>query len=284
MNDEIKEALFTTNAVRVCEADCPFWYTSGKLGPFYINTHFLYGSEEEADALLTEIENAAAQDRQLFPTRILSILLKQYESNSLYKMVTNTLIKNAKKESVDFYAGGERRDFFFSILPAYFLKKPHLSIFKDGEAVYSDVGFQKTINAGDADLKGKTALHIVDLITEASSFTRSWLSVIRGFGAEMLAALTVVDRLQGGMEILKNEKVSGKSLVEIDRSLFQNAKERGNIDEKQMELVVDFIENPDLFMPEFLAKNPDFIATQLLLGRKNEQRARLAIEKGYAKP
>ena len=28
--------LFKTNALRVSPADKPFWYTSGKFGPFYI--------------------------------------------------------------------------------------------------------------------------------------------------------------------------------------------------------------------------------------------------------
>ena len=40
--------LFQTNAFKVCPDNKPFWYTSGKIGPYFINTHFLYGSEKEA--------------------------------------------------------------------------------------------------------------------------------------------------------------------------------------------------------------------------------------------
>ena len=283
MSEKIKEALFATNAVRVCEADHPFWYTSGKLGPFYINTHFLYGSEIEANQLLTEIETAAAKDRLLFPAYILDILLKQYETNGLYKMVIDVLIEKSKKEPVDFISGGERRDFFFSVLPAYFLKKPHLFIFKDSGAVYTDANFQNTTHASEIDLKGLVSLHIVDLITEASSFIRAWIPVIKELGAEMKSTLTVVDRLQGGMQILQNENVKGESLVEIDPLLFEQAHKRGDINEQQMRLVMDFISNPDVFMPSFLAQHPKFIEQQLLLGGKNAERARLAIEKGYAK-
>ncbi|MFR5786845.1 MAG: hypothetical protein ACLUHE_06850 [Christensenellales bacterium] len=57
MENPIVSWLFETDAVRVCPEGQPFWYTSGKLGPFYINTQFLYGSEEpQANALLTVIE------------------------------------------------------------------------------------------------------------------------------------------------------------------------------------------------------------------------------------
>ena len=45
MDNPIVSWLFETDAVRVCPEGQPFWYTSGKLGPFYINTQFLYGSE-----------------------------------------------------------------------------------------------------------------------------------------------------------------------------------------------------------------------------------------------
>ena len=55
MENPIVSWLFETDAVRVCPEGQPFWYTSGKLGPFYINTQFLYGSEEAANALLTVI-------------------------------------------------------------------------------------------------------------------------------------------------------------------------------------------------------------------------------------
>ena len=51
MDDPIIKWLFQTNAIQVCPEDRPFWYTSGTLGPYYINTHYLYGSKEEAENL-----------------------------------------------------------------------------------------------------------------------------------------------------------------------------------------------------------------------------------------
>ena len=60
MDNPIVSWLFETDAVRVCPEGHPFWYTSGKLGPFYINTQFLYGSEAAANARLSVIEEACA--------------------------------------------------------------------------------------------------------------------------------------------------------------------------------------------------------------------------------
>ena len=54
---KIVSYLFETNALRICEENKPFWYTSGKIGPYYINTHFLYGSEQDAIDLLKFIDS-----------------------------------------------------------------------------------------------------------------------------------------------------------------------------------------------------------------------------------
>ena len=45
---DIISYLFETNAIRFCEENKPFWYTSGKIGPYFINTHFVYGNEDDA--------------------------------------------------------------------------------------------------------------------------------------------------------------------------------------------------------------------------------------------
>ena len=48
----LEEKLFETNAIKVVADDSAFWYTSGKIGPYFINTHFLFGNEKEANKLL----------------------------------------------------------------------------------------------------------------------------------------------------------------------------------------------------------------------------------------
>ena len=56
MNKLLIDYLFKTNAIRVCPKDKPFWYTSGRIGPYYVNTHFLFGSETKANAFLADID------------------------------------------------------------------------------------------------------------------------------------------------------------------------------------------------------------------------------------
>ena len=70
MANQITEDLFKTTAIRVAPADTPFWYTSGKLGPFFINTHFLAKDEGTAAGLLKLIEEAISNDRDTAPKKI----------------------------------------------------------------------------------------------------------------------------------------------------------------------------------------------------------------------
>jgi orotate phosphoribosyltransferase len=43
MNSTLINYLFSTKAVKACEADSPFWLTSGKISAFYIDADFLIG-------------------------------------------------------------------------------------------------------------------------------------------------------------------------------------------------------------------------------------------------
>lgn len=282
MNNPILEALFATNAIRVCDPDHPFWYTSGSLGPFFINTHFLYNNEVDATKFLLLIEEAAAADRIEFPNFLLQDLLRQYKSSRTFRLVTDLLVEKARELDFDFISGGERRDFYFSILPAYFLKKPHLSIFKDMQAVYTNGDFTNTIPVYEAAIAGKRALHIADLVTEASSYTRAWIPMIREFGAVMDDTLVVVDRKQGGEEILLAEGVRLHSLANIDPDLFHHARENGDITEDQLTMITAFMENPRDYMNHFFAAHPDYIKEQMALGGKAKERAEMAVAKGYA--
>ena len=282
MNNLILEALFATNAIRVSNPEHPFWYTSGTIGPFYINTHFLYKDEMEAARLLLLIEEEAKSDRIAFPEFILSDLLNEYKTSETYRLVIDMIVEAAKKLDFDFISGGERRDFFFSMLPAYFLKKPHLSIFKDLQAVYTTDDFKKTVPVYETQLAGKKALHIADLVTEASSYTRAWIPVVREFGSEMEDTIAVVNRKQGGDEILAAEGVRLHSFADIDITLFESAEKSGAITAEQLKAVQDFMANPKDFMSDFFRTHPDYIKDQLALGGKAKERAEMAIEKGYA--
>ncbi len=277
MSNRVTEDLFKTNAIRVAPADTPFWYTSGKLGPFFINTHFLAKDEQTAGDILKLIEEAVADDKEKAPFRIFNAFRNLYEESATYKNCIDSLVEAAKKFDFDLISGGERRDFFFSMMPAYILGKPHLTIYKDLSSVITDSNF----NNIEYDLNGKKVLHIADLITEASSYERAWIPAIRGLGADITDTVAVVDRNQNGRKVLEGLGVNMETLTKVDKGLFDEALDNGSVNKEQYDLVLQFLDDPDKYMKDFIKAHPSFIDEQIALGGKTEQRARLAIEKGF---
>ena len=184
MENSIISWLFETDAVRVCPEGQPFWYTSGKLGPFYINTQFLYGSEAAANALLKTIEAACAGDKMDFYNTVWADISAQLESCLIFSQLIDLLAEAAAKMDADFISGGERRDFFFSMPVAKKLGLGHLSIFKDLSSVYTDAN-GVSMEPVDANLAGKKSVHIADLITVASSYIRAWIPAVEALGAKI---------------------------------------------------------------------------------------------------
>ena len=277
MSNQITEDLFKTNAIRVAPADTPFWYTSGKLGPFFINTHFLAKDEGTAAGLLKLIEEAISEDKDTAPKKIFDAFCDLYKENETYRNCVDSLVEAAKKYDFDFISGGERRDFFFSMVPAHLLGKPHLTIFKDMSSVITDCNFAKI----DYDFNGKKALHIADLITEASSYERAWIPAIKALGADIKDTVAVVDRKQNGRAVLNGLGVNMETLTAVDKELFDEALANGSINEAQYDLVMQFLADPDKYMKDFIKSHPTFIDEQIALGGKTKERAELAISKGF---
>ena len=277
----IIDYLFETNAIRVSDPEKPFWYASGTLGPYFVNTHFLFESEARANELLTLIEGAASGNREDFLTTLLPLVKKVYETSESYKTVIDLIVEKAQSLDFDFISGGERRDFFFSLMPAYLLKKPHLSIFKDGETWYSESVEEKASQVDGAGLSGKKALHIADLITEASSYTNAWIPSLQGVGAGITDTIAVIDRLQGGEANLAKVGVNMYTFAKIELSLFDEAVSKGILTVAQRDMVARFMIDPIAYMKDYLIAHPNFIDEQIALGGKPQQRAELAISRGY---
>ncbi|MED9820580.1 MAG: hypothetical protein U0J65_00920 [Christensenellales bacterium] len=281
MENPIISWLFETDAVRVCPEGQPFWYTSGKLGPFYINTQFLYGSEAAANSLLKTIEEACAGDKLAFYDKVWADISAQLAACPIYAQLIDLLTEAAAKMDVDFVSGGERRDFFFSMPVAKKLGMGHLSIFKDLSCVYTDKD-GVSMPADQAELAGKKSVHIADLITVASSYIRAWIPAVESLGAKIACSLAVVDRDQGGSEILANAGCPLTTLVTIKPELFAQAHKLGRVTDAQVALVNAFIADPDQFMHDFLIAHPDFLANEIAKGGKSAQRAELCIQSGFA--
>ena len=281
MENPIISWLFETDAVRVCPEGQPFWYTSGKLGPFYINTQFLYGSEAAANSLLKTIEEACAGEKLAFYDKVWADISAQLAACPIYAQLIDLLTEAAAKLDVDFVSGGERRDFFFSMPVARKLGLGHLSIFKDLSCVYTDKD-GVSMDAAQAGLAGKKSVHIADLITVASSYIRAWIPAVESLGAKIAYSLAVVDRDQGGSDILAKAGCPLTTLVTIKPELFEQAKALGRVTDAQVALVNSFIADPDKFMRDFLLAHPDFLANEIAKGGKSAQRAELCIASGFA--
>ena len=276
---DIMSYLFETKAVRFCEENKPFWYTSGKIGPYFINTHFVYGSEKDASELLAFIDECL-QDKSSLPEKVFQKVLKQYNENEIYHNVIDTMkdyiMKNINVSEVDYISGGERRDWFFSNMIAYLLDKPHISIYKDLTSVISDSKFEKTETV--TNIENKKVLHIADLVTVASSYIRAWIPAIKNIGGQMCWSCVVVDRMQGGKEKIEAQGVKAFSLVNVDNTLFETAYKNKIINENQLEMLEKFFKNPDETMKQFLINHPDFLENALHADEKTAKRAKLLVD------
>lgn len=279
-SEKLVKWLFETNAVRVCPQDNPFWYTSGTIGPYYINTHFLYGSEEKANALLESID-IEKNNKLTCPLKILEITKSNYKSDLIYNGLIDRMIdyirSNIDLREVDYISGGERRDWFFSLIISDIFKKPHITIYKDLSTVISQNGIVQEID----NINDKKVLHIADLITEASSYERAWIPAIKRLGGEIKWSVVVVDRKQGGEELLAGEGIKSFSMVNIDKSLFEKVLELELINEEQCEMIKNYLKNPKEAMKDFIERNPQFLKNALKPGGKSLGRAKICLEKNY---
>lgn len=259
---DLMSLLFETNAFKICEENKPFWYTSGKIGPYFVNTHFLYGNAEQAQCFLDFIDlQLETVPKDLIPGNLFTEVMKQYENNRIYKTVVDSLKEfietHIDLDVVDYVSGGERRDWYFSVIISYLLGKPHITIYKDLSAVVSTCDFEESTPV--EKLTGKRVLHVADLLNTASSYLRSWIPAIKALEANITSSVVVVDRMQGGGQVLNNLGIRSLSLLQINETLFEKALELGIINKAQLEMLNKFTEDPDTCMREFLITHPTFI-------------------------
>lgn len=263
--------LFETNAIKFCKENEPFWYTSGKIGPYFFNSQYVYGGEQESADFLNYITdelsliNNGTNNKLDLPSKLHKKVTKQYETNKIYNDVINQMKeyieKNIGIDNFEYISGGERRDWYFSIIIAKLLNKKHLTIFKDMSALVSSSDFSKTEPI--SDLKGAKVLHLADLITTASSYVKMWVPIINNLNGKMENSLVLIDRNQGGREILKNIGVNSHALTKVDKSLFKEALNLGFINQEQLNMINKYFDNPDETMRQFLIDHPEFIEKSL---------------------
>ncbi len=188
MDEELLSLLFKTNAFKVADAENPFWYTSGKLGPYFINVDYLYGSKEDSNNLLSKIDNLLLNSsKEDLPEELFDELINHYENNEIFKTTIDKLVEyienNFELSLIDYISGGERRDWYFSMLVANLLGKPHITVYKDLTTVASTCDFTESTTI--TSLQGKRVFHIADILNTGSSFERAWVPAINKLGSKI---------------------------------------------------------------------------------------------------
>jgi hypothetical protein len=127
-------------------------------------------------------------------------------------------------------SGGQRRDWLFSGPVARCLGLPHVSLYK--QAPGADAARDRLLlrsasgeELAAEELRGATAVHVVDMVTAASSCASrdplsgrevGWVPMLRARGAEIRDLIAVVSRRQGGEETLAKVRVRVRSLAVVD--------------------------------------------------------------------
>lgn len=280
---EIAKLLLATQALEIAPAGKVFWYTSGTVGPFYLNAHFLYGGRKKAEELLAFIDQNSA-DRARLLNGLLAQVKKNYTADENYRAVIEAVAALAENEfgapHIDYVSGGERRDWFFSLAVAQRLRKPALVLFKDQSAlIFDEQDAADNRLQTPANLSGARVLHVADLVTEASSYARAWLPAIENRGGRLQWAINIVDRGQGGEGILAQHGVAARHLIQLGPDFFEELVAAGYLTQAAGRQLIAYHRQPRESMKKFLEEHPE-ILQQALQGEeaKIRQRARQMIE------
>jgi orotate phosphoribosyltransferase len=263
------EMLFACEAIQVASSDSPFLYTSGLIGPYYVNTHYLCGGAKISEEILRKITELG--DNPLAIAReIPHILADTVSSFPIYEEIVHRLAEAANplvsKHGITFLTGGQRRDWFFSVPLSRKLNIPHVYIFND-LSLYDDAG-EKFSSTNPA-----RSLHVADLLSVGSSYLSKWIPALESVNIQIAAALNCVDRNQGGTEnLIEGGIAEVKALCAIDEALFTDAYEKGILGKDQLYQTLDFLKDPFLTMRNFLESNPGFITRTLASDEKSVHR------------
>lgn len=278
----LAEMLFACEAIKVAPADSPFLYTSGLIGPYYVNTHYLCGGGPTSEDILKKITELGENPSSV-PLELPRVLSQTIDSFPIYAEILERLASLARplieEHGITYVSGGQRRDWFFSVPLAKLLKLPHIYIFND-LSMYDDEGneFKNTSSAKAPVNTSVNTLHVADLLSVGSSYLSKWIPALETQNITIAAALNCVDRNQGGVEnLLEGGIPSVFSLASIDENLFTNAFEKNILDKDQLYLVLDFLKDPFSSMKSFIESNPDFVVKTLNSDPKSQERIKKTL-------
>lgn len=267
--------LFETNAVKVAPEGEMFLTTSGLITPYYVNTHFLCGGEEESTRILSLIDSCKHTPEKIV-TAVSDEIIALSNANAIYKEVLKTMQELCApylaSHNISYISGGERRDWFFSIPLSRLCGLPHLYVYNEG-MILDDDARPVTID------QVSNTLHVADLLTVGSSYVKKWIPYLKDKNISLTVSVNCVDRDQGGEGYLKEAGVTDVlHLCKIDEVFFHQAKEVRAISEKQYESILVFFRDQFSSMQQYLRTHPDFIVAALQADKKTRERIRLTLD------
>ena len=251
--EELVKLIFSTNALSIWDNQTGpiFWYAAGFPGPFYVNTEKVVGAEIaerllENISAIVKLDKTAAEKSSL----LYDAVMTEYKNSESFQQVVASLKQLCEQEFNDAdytsIAGGERRDWFFSIPLAEELGKDHLYIFKNKE-IYKESGIKED----------EKSIHVADLINNAASHFDSWIPTLELNGVKMVGALSVIHRGENGMNRLKEINMKTHTLKGIDYDFFVDLKNKNLISENTLEELKLFFEDKVAWGKKYIINNPD---------------------------
>lgn len=149
-----------------------FPYTSGQIGPYYVQSASILANINDYMQAIHDIAN-----------------------------LTSHTLRNSH---FDFIAGGETRDWIFSLPVATLLRESPVMIYKDGKVL-------PEIDFGDKNL-----VLVSDLNNEGSSPRDYWHPTMIALGGRITHAIFYVDRLEDGVEVLSQLGITNDAVVPLN--------------------------------------------------------------------
>jgi orotate phosphoribosyltransferase len=171
-------------------------------------------------------------------------------------------------KNFDVISGGESRDWDFSNPVAVTLRKPHAKIYKDGRII-------------GAKLEGKRVLHVADLNNEGSSPRDIWVPAIRKAGGKITDILFYVDRLEDGVEVMKNLDLHSHCVIPLDQKAWEILLKNNKITPEIHQSLLDRWEDKRLWAHNMLRNHPEQLAEMLAGDASSQAKANKILDKGY---
>lgn len=177
---------------------------------------------------------------------------------------------NLNAGTVDVISGGESRDWIFSFPLAAQMGLPHAMLYKNGKSL-------------GADMSGRKVVHVADLNNEGSSPRDKWVPAIQEAGGEIDHILFYVDRLEDGVQTMKDLGLQSHSVVPLDEHAWEYLQKNGVVSPEVYRQLTSRAKDKDAWAQDMLRSDEGRKTLASLFGEpKTNAKARNILDNGYS--